>query len=220
MRPTLIALVAAVLLVGLWGTAALAEPEAEPENTKDPNRERLGLRAGYVGTPSGISDAFGNGLDLSLHWVHRFKTPLAIDATLGAFYMGDTGREDITISIFGQPFDNVSMRVLHITVAPMLEFGLGTRTHVFTSLGAGMYTVSVLVDQALSEADLSHSHFGLVAGGGIIRQISGSWFVELSFHAHKFWTSGKDDDLFFRYSGGDKSPLFYQAAIGVMLRIF
>jgi opacity protein-like surface antigen len=220
MRSILSSFLVAVMLVATALTAAFAQTEPGDEKHKDPNRERLGLRAGYVGTPSGISDAFGGGLDLSLHWVHRFRYPFGIDANLGAFYLGSTGREDITISIFGQPFDNVSMRVLHITLAPMMEFGLGERTHLFASLGGGMYTVSVLVDQAFSEADLSNTHFGVVASGGIIRQISGSWFLDASVKAHKFWTPAENDDLFFLYSQGDSSPAFYTVSIGVMLRLF
>jgi opacity protein-like surface antigen len=221
MRSILFALTAAVLLMAS-GSLAQTDPEteAEPQETKDPYRDRLGFRAGYVGTPSSISDAFGGGLDLSLHWVHRFKYPFAIDATLGGSYMGSTGREDITISIFGQRFDNVAMRLLHITVAPMMEFALGERTHFFLSAGGGMYRVSVLVDQAFSEADLSNSHFGVVAGGGIIRRISGNWFLDASVRANKFWTSTDIDDWFFRYSQGDGNPVFYNVSLGLMLRLF
>jgi len=227
MRSILFALTAAALVI-LCGTAALAQTEAEPERDtgaepekdKDPNRGRLGLRAGYVGTPSSISDAFGGGLDLSLHWIHRFKYPFAIDATFGAAYLGSTGREDITIEIFRQRFDNVAMRLLHITVAPMMEFGLGERTHLFLSAGGGLYRVSVLVDQVFSEFDLSDSHFGVVASGGIIRQISDNWFLDASVKAHKFWTSTDMDDLFFRYSQGDGNPVFYNVSLGLMLRLF
>jgi hypothetical protein len=218
MRSTLLVFIIALFVLPLCGTPALAQPE--PEDNKDPNRERIGLRAGYVGTTSNIGNVFGSGLDLSLHWVQRIKYPFAVDATLGAFYLGSTGREDITISIFGQRFDNVSMRVLHITVAPMIEFGLTERTYLFASLGGGLYTVSVLIDQAFSEADLSNSHFGVVASGGIIRQISGNWFVDASFQLHKLWTDADNDDLFYRYSEGETNPVFYDITLGVMLRLF
>jgi hypothetical protein len=112
------------------------------------------------------------------------------------------------------------MRVLHVTVAPMMEFGLSERTHLFASLGGGLYTVSVLIDQAFSEFDLSNSHFGAVASGGIIRQISGSWFVDVSFQLHKLWTDKDFDDLFYRYSEGDSDPVFYDITLGLMLRLF
>jgi hypothetical protein len=200
--------------------ARLAVAQSESTEEKDPHRQRLGLRAGYVTTPSGLNNVFGSGLDLSIHWIQRIKYPFGFDMTLGAFYLGSTSREDITISVFNQQFDNVSMRVLHVTAAPMLEFGLGSRTELFVSAGAGLYTVSLLLDQAFSEFDLTNSHFGVVASSGIIRQISGNWFVDVSFQLHKFWTSAKTDDLFFLYSEGDSNPIFYDATVGVMLRLF
>ena len=206
------------LFVSFTVTHSLAQ--TEPEKKKDPNRERLGLRAGYVGTTSGLNNSFGGGLDLSLHWVQRIKYPFSVDVTLGAFYLGSTSRDDITILTFGTLFDNVSMRVIHITAAPMMEFGLNDRTHFYAAAGGGLYTVSLLIDQALSEFDLANTHFGVVASGGVIRQLSKNWFVDLSFQLHKFWTSEDIDDMFFRYSEGDGNPVFYEFTVGALLRLF
>lgn len=223
--PLIIALIVP-LAAALSSSPAIAQDDSretqtdEPEKKKDPYRERLGLRAGYVGTSNSLGNAFGGGLDLSLHWVQRVKYPLAIDVTIGAFYLGSTGREDITVAVFNQLFDNVSMRVLHITVAPMLEMGVGERTHLFVQAGGGLYRVSVLVDRGFSEADFSNSHFGVVGGIGLIRRISDSWFFDMSFQAHKFWTGSEFDDFVFRYSEGDGNPVFYNATIGLMLRLF
>jgi opacity protein-like surface antigen len=206
-------------IISLFASLSFAQSDSG-EDKKDPNRERLGLRAGYVGTTSGLDNVFGGGLDLSLHWVQRIKYPFALDFTVGAFYLGSTGREDITIQTFGQLFDNVSMRVIHITAAPMLEFGLGERTDLYVSAGGGLYTVSLLIDQAFAETDLTNSHFGVVLGSGVIRQISHNWFVDANFTLNKFWTSKESDDLFFHYSEGDNNPVFYAISVGVMLRLF
>ena len=223
--PLIIALIVP-LTAALSNQAAFAqvdssEPEAEqPEKQKDPNRERLGIRAGYVGTSHNLGNAFGGGLDLSLHWVQRVKYPLAFDVTLGAFYLGSTTREDITVAVFNQLFDNVSMRVIHVTVAPTLEMGLGERTHLFVQAGGGLYRVSLLVDRGFSEADFSNSHFGVLGGAGLIRQVSNSWFLDMSLQVHKFWTGRDFDDFVFRYSEGDGNPVFYNVSIGLMLRLF
>lgn len=209
------------VVLGLIFSAAAATAQSEhDESKKDPNRERLGLRAGYVGTTSNLDNVFGGGLDLSLHWTQRIKYPLGVDLAVGAFYLGSTSREDITLSTFGRNFDNVSMRVIHITLSPMVEFALAERTHLYVSAGAGLYTVSLLLDEAFSEADLTNRHFGVLGGGGIIRQISGNWFVDASFQLNKMWTGDSNDDLFYRYSEGDSDPVFYDITIGVMLRLF
>jgi opacity protein-like surface antigen len=208
-----------VVLASFLGTALPARA-AETEEAKDPNKERLGVRAGYVGTTSNLDGSFGGGMELALHWTQRIKFPLSADVSMGAFYLGATSRDDITMSAFGgQTFDKVSMRVVHVTVAPMLEFSADERTHLFLSAGAGFYTVSLLIDQALSEADLSNNNWGVTVGTGAIRQVSDSWFIDLGATIHKFWTSDDADDWFFVYSEGDAHPLFYTVTLGFMLRL-
>lgn len=209
---------ALLLIICVFATSAVAQEDADKD--KDPNRERLGLRAGYAATPSDLDDAFGGGLDLSLHWIQRIKYPFGFNVTLGAFYLGSTARDDITLSTFNRLFDKVSMRILRFTVSPMIEFNVSERTGLYASAGVGMYAVSLLVDEVFAEADLTNNHVGVNLGAGAIQQLSENWFVELDVQLHKFWTSSDIDDMFFRYSSGDGDPLFYQASVGVMIRLF
>ncbi|MDH3216202.1 MAG: hypothetical protein OEN01_07915, partial [Candidatus Krumholzibacteria bacterium] len=174
----------------------------------------------YAATTSGLDNVFGGGINLSLHYIQRITHPFAADFTLGAFYLGSTSRDDITTLRFGPTlsFDNVAMRVLRFTAAPMIEFEFDERTDFFISAGGGLYILSLLIDDAFREADVNTTHFGLNVGGGAIRQLSKNWFVDVSLQVHKFWTS--DGDLFFDYSEGDGDPLFYQVSVGAMLRLF
>ncbi len=213
---------ALALLVLFISANALAQPE--PDSDKDPMKERLGLRIGYSETTSNLQKNFGAGLDLALHFIQRIKKPLSLDITLGAIYMGSTDNKDLTQAIFGTSFDSVAMRIITVTVAPMMEIPVGARTNLYLSGGIGLYTVSLLLDQDFHEFDLSNSHFGVNGGVGTLRNISTNWFLDLNFQIHYFWTAGGLDtmnpDWFYLYSEGDSDPLFWAVTGGVALRLF
>jgi hypothetical protein len=83
-----------------------------------------------------------------------------------------------------------------------------------------MYTVSLLLDQAFLEFDLSNNHLGVNGGAGFVHRLSKNWFLDVGVEVHKFWTSTNDDDIFYLYSGEDQDPVFYQVHGGIMLRLF
>lgn len=213
---------ALALLILFISTSAIAQPESESE--KDPMKERLGLRIGYSQTTSNLEKNFGGGLDLALHFMERIKKPISIDITLGAIYMGATHNDDLTRRLFGTDFDSVAMRIITVTVAPMLEIPVGARTNFYVSGGGGLYTVSVLLDQDVHEFDLSDNHFGVNGGVGLLRGIFTNWFLDLNFQVHYFWTTRRTDlykpDWFYLYSEGATNPLFWTVTGGVALRLF
>jgi opacity protein-like surface antigen len=211
------------VIISLLAANAIAQPpDRQPEQRDKPEaeRERLGLQAGYVGTTSDLGNNFGGGFNLCLHWIQHIRHPLFVDFTLGAFYMGKTDRQDITLDLLGQNFDNTSLRIIRFTLAPLVEMPVSDRTTGYVSLGGGVYIVSLLLDEAFQEFDLTNNHFGISVGAGVAHQITQNWFVEFHAELHKMWTSTASDDIFYRYSDGDKNPLFYQAAVGVLLRLF
>jgi opacity protein-like surface antigen len=210
------------LLTVLFSANAYAQSETESE--KDPGKERLGLRFGYAETTSNLDGSFGAGFDLALHFVQRIKKPVSVDITLGAIYLGSTDRTDITRAVFGTAFDNVSMRVITVTAAPMIELPLGDRTNLYLSTGVGLYTVSLLIDETIHEFDLTNNHFGVNAGVGVFRRIFTNWFLDFNFQIHKFWTADDiepfDPDWLYIYSRGDSDPVFWAVTTGVALRLF
>jgi opacity protein-like surface antigen len=206
------------LMLSCIAVTCIAQGDTHDE--KQPSGERLGLRVGYVQTTSGLDNVFGGGVNLALHFVQRIKEPFSVDVSLGAFYLGSTSRNDITVGVFGTSYDNVSMRIINFTAAPMVDFKLSDRTNLYASAGVGLYTVSLLVDENIFQFDLTDNHLGVNFGGGVVRRISENWFLELNAQAHKFWTSTDDTDLFYRYSEGDKNPLFYDINVGVLLHLF
>jgi opacity protein-like surface antigen len=207
------------LIISLIATSAFAQQPGDPDT--DDSRERIGLRAGYVGTSSTLDDVFGSGLNLDLHWVQGIAEPVFLDFTLGAFYLGETDRDDITFDIFQpQTFHNVSMRVLRFTVAPLIELSLSERTAAYVSIGGGLYVISLLLDQSFFQFDLTDNHVGINVGAGVTRRITTNWFIDLHAEAHKFWTSTDNNDLFFRYSEGDQDPVFFEVTAGFLLRLF
>ena len=206
--------------ISLLAVNAIAQPPTaeNEEKKKDPNRERLGVTIGYAGTQSGISNVVGAGVDVALHFLYRFKKPYALDTTLGAFYMGDAGAPYIARD--GAVFDEASMRIIRITLAPTLELGIGEKTDIRLSAGGGVYSVSILLREAIYQLDDRDDHLGVTAAAGLVRQFTKNWSFELNAEVHKFWTSAEPGDNFYIVSEGDQDPLFYVVNVGLMLRLF
>ena len=212
--------VIAMLVTMLFSTCVLAQDESEPQT--DPLKERLGVRAGYAWTPNRLSDAFGGGLNLSLHFIQRIKNPLCIDVTLGAIYLGSTDKQIDLPDFSTQWFDKVSMRILMLTAAPMVEFSIDDRTSYYVSAGGGLYSASLLLDQKFSEYDLTKNYFGINVNAGTMRRIFTNWFLDLNIHLHKFWTPDNPEtvDWIYLFSDGDSDPLFWAITGGIALRLF
>lgn len=216
-----------VLAAALGSTCAFAQTDTEPE--KDPLKERIGLRAGYAWTPNGLSDAFGGAVNLSLHFIQRIKKPLAVDVTLGAIYLGSTDTEvDIAdangnIYFTTRWFDNVSMRIITVTAAPMIELTRGDRWSYYFAAGPGLYATTLILDQGFEEwSDFTDYYFGLTGGAGVMRRLSTNWFADLNLHLHQFFTPDDPEDVnwIYEFSGGDSDPLFWSITAGVSLRLF
>jgi opacity protein-like surface antigen len=210
-------------IIAFAATNVIAQPP--PEEEKDPDKERLGLRFGYSETDGGINESLGSGVNLALHWITRLKKPLYFDITFGAIYLGETHRTDITQMVFGTGFDKVRMRIMTVTAAPMLEIPIGGRTNIYATGGIGFYVVSLILDQDFSQFDDSNNHFGVNAGVGLMRRIFTNWSLDINFHLHKFWTSEndhrtRDADWIYIYSEGDTDPVFWSVTGGVALRLF
>lgn len=214
------AAVIAALFALLFSTGATAQVESDPQS--DPLKERLGVRVGYARTPNRLSDAYGAGMNLSLHFIQRVKKPLSVDVTVGAIYLGTTDKVVQFPGFSTTGFDKVSMRILMLTAAPMIEFSTGRRTSYYVSGGPGLYSASLLLGQSFSQIDLTKNYFGVTGGAGAMRRISTNWFLDLNFHLHKFWTpdNPKNVDWIYLFSDGDSDPLFWALTAGVALRLF
>ncbi len=208
-------------IIALPASASIAQSEFESQAEND--KEKLGIRIGYSRTSNDISDNFGAGLDLCLHFTQKIREPFSLDVTLGAIYLGSTD-SDITSDFFGTEFDDVSMRILRMTVAPMVEFPMNDRTDFYFSVGVGLYSVSLLLDQAFQEFDLTDNHIGVNVNAGVVRRLSTNWYVDLNLHLQQFWTADTLDplnpDWIYLYSNGDSDPLFWGITAGVALNLF
>ena len=208
-----------VAIITFIATNVIAQTEPEPEE-KDEKLERLGVRVGFVGTTGGLENSFGNGVNLTAHFMPQFKGQLFVDITFGAFFMGDTSRQDVLPPGLVAVPEKVGLRIITVLVAPTLIFPIGGKTDVSVGVGGGLYTVNLLLSQGLLEGDITNNQLGVYAAGGLIRQISTNWFLDIDVQAHKIFTGDDLDDVVYLYSDGNENPLFYSVTIGAMLRLF
>ena len=208
MRPR-VALVAALACVGsVIPGVALAFDETA-------GKERIGVRVGGLATTDGLNDAYGNGWDLTLFFSEKISRHLLVDVRLGALYLGALKFEDLDDKLTNQHGIEGSMRILYITIGPMVGRSITTEYSMYASVGAGIYSVSMVFENAITPFDLSDQDFGFNGGMGLARRLSKNWSLEANATAHYFLITEDINDLYFAFTDGADAPLLVEATLGL-----
>jgi len=201
--------VVAVLLAGI---------PTPSQSQLPPVRERLGGSLGGVSTSGGLNSEYGNGWSATLYFTERIASSWCIGVSIGAIYMGDlwdpTAAEEYT------GIENVAseMRVLILSVGPQYTLGLSDSWLAWTSLEAGVYSVSLLFDTGVQAFNSSQpAHFGGNFGLGLLWSITSSWNIDLGATLHHFRTSEKTNDIFHFFTGGDADPFLLEFSAGIVI---
>jgi hypothetical protein len=184
-----------------------------------PGREKLGVRIGYLYTNSDIKNEFGNGSLIALHFSERIKSPLFVDFTLGALYLGESHTDNITQSLFGPGVANANMRLLYLSVGPLLEFPILNEKTFYLFGGLGLYSVSIYLEMGFFGSEIADQHFGVNSGTGLYWPLSDNWKLDINFTAHHVWTAEETSDIFYLYSKGASDPTFYQFSVGFCVNL-
>ncbi len=208
MRVRASVLIAATVVATMFPRGALAVDAAA-------GNERLGVRAGYIGTSDGLRDFYGDGWDLTLFFNEKVYSRLLLDVRLGAVYLGDALKPDLDDQITLQPGIVSSMRFLYFSAGPMVGFGLGSSYSGYVSAGIGVYSVSMLFDSGVAAFDYSDQHLGYNAGAGVSMRVSTNWCLELNGTIHYVSTDEGPNDLFWLFTDGGDSPVILGIAFGV-----
>ncbi len=218
----------AFLFLALVALSVCPRPAAAEEKS---GREKLGLRLGYVHSASDIKIQFGHGSVVQLHFTEKIKPPLFVTISLGALYLGKSASDNITQFLFGPGVSGANMRILTMTLGPTLELPINDKGIVYLSGGAGLYSISVLLEMGIFASDTSNEHFGVNLGAGYYYPIGDNWMLDFNFTFHHIWTPEIDKDLstwspitdprdlFWLYSYGDSDPNFYQISIGAAINL-
>jgi hypothetical protein len=201
-------LLAAALVMVLLPRAAGAVDEAA-------GQERLGFRAGYVGTTDGLNDFYGDGWDLTLFFTEKLYSKILLDVRLGAIYLGDALEPDLDDQITLSPGIVSQLRFLYFSAGPLAGFKLGQSYSGYASLGIGIYSVSMEFDSGVSAFDYSDQHIGYNGGLGLARRIASNWSIELNGTVHYFGVDENATDLYWVFTGGADAPLLVGVALGL-----
>ena len=178
-------------------------------------RERVGVRVGGLATFDGLNDAYGNGWSLTLFLTERITRPLLLDIRLGALYPGDLVYEDLDDRLLNSAGIQGSMRILYLSIGPMLARSLGGAYATYASAGVGIYSVSMVFTDVLTPFDLSDQYFGFNGGLGLQRRLSGNWSVEASTTVHYFPIDKSINDIYYAFTDGADAPLILDIALGL-----
>jgi Outer membrane protein beta-barrel domain len=193
----------------------LALPVASRAFDETAGKERIGVRAGGVATNDGFKDAYGGGWDLTLFFTERITHHFLLDVRLGAIYMGDLQFEELDDKLLNQSGIQTSMRILFITLGPMVGTRIAGPYSMHVGAGAGIYSVSVTMDNALTPVDLSDQNFGFNGEFGLARRISTNWSIEAEAAAHYMLIKKDISDVYFAFTDGADAPLIFDATLGI-----
>ena len=180
-------------------------------------KERIGARVGGAFTLDQLNEAYGDGWGPTLYFTERIARPLYFDIRLGALYLGELKLTELDDELLNTPGVTGSMRLLYISVGPMLGWPLGGAYSFYGSAGAGIYSVSMEFTDLLTPFDLSDQYLGFNGGLGLFRRISGNWSIELYSSVHYFLVDEAIDDIFYAFTDGASSPLIIEGGIGLVV---
>ncbi len=182
--------------------------------------ERLGLRAGFVGTSGGLHDSYGHGSHVNLYFAERVSSPWYLQIRVGSFALGDLRKPELARRFGGAGFVGPAvasdMRIQFLTGGPQYTLLVGERGTAYASLEAGVYSVSVTLDDGLLAVTVSDSHFGANAGVGYMVRVHDGWNLDANATLH-FVGTGTDLGLFTFFTEGDNDPLLLQLSLGVTI---
>jgi hypothetical protein len=195
----------------------LALPVASRAFDDTLGKERIGVRAGGITTNDGFRDAYGGGWDLTLFFSERITHHFLVDVRLGAIYMGELQPplEHLDDKLLNQSGIQTSMRLLFITLGPMVGTRISGPYSMHLSAGAGIYSVSIVADNALTNYDLSDQDFGFNGEFGLARRISTNWSIEAAGAAHYVLITKDIKDVYFAFTDGADAPLIFDVTLGV-----
>lgn len=204
-----------IALVAATVCACLFFPASSRAFDQLAGKERIGVRSGGILTMDGLNDAYGDGWDLTLFFTERITRNLLLDVRLGALYLGELKFEHLDDELLHQTGIQGSMRILYISLGPMVGRSIGGPYSMHLAAGAGIYSVSMVFTDVLTPFDLSDQKFGFNGGLGFARRIAGNWSIEADGTAHYIMIEENMNDLYFAFTDGADAPLIFDITLGL-----
>jgi len=205
------------VLVAVLACASLLLPASSRAFDETAGKERIGVRVGGLATTDGLDDAYGGGWDLTLFFTEKISRHVLVDFQLGALYLGDLKLQDLDDQLTNQYGIQGAMRVLYLSVGPMIGRSIADGYSMNMSGAVGIYSVSMVFDNALTPFDLSDQKLGFNGSVGLARRLGTKWNVEANAALHYFLVEKNDSDLYYAFTDGADAPLILGVTFGLVL---
>ncbi|MCI0451880.1 MAG: hypothetical protein L0Z51_05735 [Candidatus Latescibacteria bacterium] len=180
-------------------------------------QERLGARIGYVETYDGVYQYYGPGWDVTLYFNERIYSRLFLDLHVGAIYLGDILDPELDDFITGYTNVESEMRMFYFSLGLAYGIPLGKSSYTLTtSLGVGVYSVSVAFVADFTSDDISDTYFGGNGSLGLMRRIGTGWALEANCTVHYFDTAAGYGDLLWVFTATEAvDPVLLGVSLGL-----
>lgn len=178
-------------------------------------RELLGIRLGGIISTGGVSDAFGNGTEMEIHFIEGLNPWLGIDVSLSSHNFGESRDRDKDIEYTGldRPVD---LYIFSLTAGPVAMKHVSKKLISTFEGGFGLYTINGVIQAGIFEGTRTNNQIGFYGGIGFLYRLTKSLSIDGMAKYHYVFSGDDLRHTIFFYTGEDRTS-FIQIAVGVSI---
>ncbi len=177
-------------------------------------REILGLRAGGIWTTGGLSDAFGSGGEIEIHFIMGIGDWYGVEFAVSSHSLGQSKDSGKNIRFIGNE-RGIDLLIYSGTVGMKAIKRVGGDFSASAEAGLGLYVANAIISLGTwSEGNIWDNHFGCCMGAGLIYRINDKLSLDLTGKYHYIFSGDEMFETLYFYSG-EKSNELYQISLGI-----
>ena len=178
-------------------------------------REILGLRVGGILTSGPLSDKFGDGSEIEIHFIEGLKPWFGINIALSSHNLGESKDQDKNIEYTGLDRP-VKLQIFSVTAAVLAVKHVGDRFAPTIEGGFGLYTINGVIQAGFYEGSITDNQIGIYGGVGLLYRVTRSLFINANAKYHYIFSGDSWRSTVYFYTGEERISL-YQIAVGIAI---
>ncbi len=176
-------------------------------------KEIVGVRIGGIHTTAGLSDNFGSGSEIELHFIEGLGTWFGIGFALSSHNLGESKYPDKDFD-FTQRNLRLDLQVYSMTASFAAVKHLYKRFDGLGEVGFGLYSINGVVQSGIYEGYVTDNQLGFFAGIGTLFRLSRKLSLDAYFKVHFVLSGGDRSHLIYFYTENNNMML-YQITLGI-----
>lgn len=179
-------------------------------------RERLGIRLGGIFTSDPLSEYFGAGTELEIHFMEGLGKSIGVDIALSMHSFGRSNDMDKNFDYIGKR-DPVELQIYSLTAGFAVFRNLGRKISLSAESGLGLYTVTSIIPSGIFyEGRIYRNQFGFYGGLHFYYRLNRQGLsLDIGTKYH-YVLSGEDPAVAVYSFTGEEKIGFFQVTVGII----